>query len=168
MKMSASIPGFCVRACLTPQSCLTLCDPMDYSHHAPLSMGFSRQEYWSGLPCPSPGDLPHPGMEPASLTSPPPASRFFTTSATWNITQCNDQMETQQQKSRIQLSFMAIFPPLRIQPCTIQCAFRCHIALVTLSWFHSPPLSMKTITCVKSSGPRSVRHAFICLLAGIP
>ena len=36
--------------------------------HAPLSMGFSRQEYWSGLPVPSPGDLPHPGMEPASLT----------------------------------------------------------------------------------------------------
>ena len=36
----------------------------------PLSMGFSRQEYWSGLPCPSPGDLPNPGIEPASLTSP--------------------------------------------------------------------------------------------------
>ena len=33
----------------------------------PLSMGFSRQEYWSGLPCPSPGDLPDPGMEPVSL-----------------------------------------------------------------------------------------------------
>ena len=36
----------------------------------PLSMGFSRQEYWSGLPCPSPGDLPNPGIEPASLMSP--------------------------------------------------------------------------------------------------
>ena len=34
---------------------------------APLSMGFSRQEYWSGLPCPPPGNLPHPGTEPASL-----------------------------------------------------------------------------------------------------
>ena len=42
------------------------CNPMDCSHQAPLSMGFSRQEYWSGLPFPSPGDLPDPGIEPAS------------------------------------------------------------------------------------------------------
>ena len=39
-------------------------------HQAPLSMGFPRQEYWSRLPCPSPGDLPNPGIEPASLTFP--------------------------------------------------------------------------------------------------
>ena len=39
---------------------------MDSSHQAPLSMGFSKQEYWSGLPFPSPGDLPNPGMEPWS------------------------------------------------------------------------------------------------------
>ena len=50
---------------------------------APLSMGFSQQEYWSGLPCPSPGDLPHPGIKPVSLVSPALASVFFTTSATW-------------------------------------------------------------------------------------
>ena len=50
---------------------------------APQSMGFSRQEYWSGLPCPPPGDLPHPGIEPTSLMSPALAGRFFTTSATW-------------------------------------------------------------------------------------
>ena len=43
---------------------------MDCSCQAPLSMGFSRQEYWSGLPCPPPGDLPDPGIEPASLASP--------------------------------------------------------------------------------------------------
>ena len=46
------------------QSCPTLCDPMDCS--LPGSMGFSRQEYSSGLPFPSPGDLPHPGIEPRS------------------------------------------------------------------------------------------------------
>ena len=46
-------------------------------------MGFSRQEYWSGLPCPSPGDLPHPGIEPESLVTPALADGFFTTSATW-------------------------------------------------------------------------------------
>ena len=51
------------------QSCLTLCDPMDSGlHQAPLSMGFSRQEYWSGLPFPSPGNLPDPGIEPRSPT----------------------------------------------------------------------------------------------------
>ena len=50
---------------------------------APLSMGFSRQEYWSGLPCPSPGDLPDPGIKPMSLMSPALAGGFFTTSATW-------------------------------------------------------------------------------------
>ena len=44
---------------------------------------FSRQEYWSELQCPPPGDLPDPGIEPASLTSPALAGRFFTTSATW-------------------------------------------------------------------------------------
>ena len=44
------------------QLCLTLCDPWTVAHQAPLSMGFSRQEYWSGLPFPSPGDLPDPGI----------------------------------------------------------------------------------------------------------
>ena len=49
------------------QSCPTLCDPMDYiAHQAPPSMEFSRQQYWSGVPFPSPGDLPDPGIEPRS------------------------------------------------------------------------------------------------------
>ena len=52
------------------------------AHQAPLSIGFSRQEFWSGLPFPSPGDLPDPGIEPASLMSPALADGFFTTSAT--------------------------------------------------------------------------------------
>ena len=47
------------------------------AHQAPLSMGFPRQEYWSGLPCPPLGDLPDPGIEPASLASPALAGRFF-------------------------------------------------------------------------------------------
>ena len=46
------------------QSCPTLCDPWTVAHQAPPSMGFSRQEYWSGLPFPSPGDLPDPGIKP--------------------------------------------------------------------------------------------------------
>ena len=68
---------------LVAQSCPTLCDPMNSRPQAPLSMRFSRQEYWNGLPCPPPGDLPDPGNELSSLTSPALAGRFFTTSTTW-------------------------------------------------------------------------------------
>ena len=53
------------------------------AHEAPLSMGFSRQEYRSGMPCPQPEDLPHPGIKRTSLTSPALAGGFFTTCATW-------------------------------------------------------------------------------------
>ena len=52
------------------------------AHQASLSMRFSRQEYWSGLSCPSPGDLPDPGIKPTSLISPALADKLFTTSAT--------------------------------------------------------------------------------------
>ena len=57
--------NFIVSVCvLVTQSCPTLCDPMDYTARwALLSMGFSRQGYWSGLPFPSTGDLPDPGIE---------------------------------------------------------------------------------------------------------
>ena len=47
------------------------------AHQAPLSMGFSRQESWSGLPCPPPGDLPNPGVKPMSLMFPALAGVFF-------------------------------------------------------------------------------------------
>ena len=64
--------------------CLTLCDPMDcIACQVPPSMGFFRQEYWSGLSCPPPEDLPYPGIELPSLLSPALAGRFFTTSITW-------------------------------------------------------------------------------------
>ena len=61
------------------QSCVTFYDPQTVAHQTPLSMGFSRQEYRSGLPFPTPGDLPDPGIEPVSLSSPALVGRFFTT-----------------------------------------------------------------------------------------
>ena len=67
----------CVYVCVIhSQSCPTLCDPMDWSPPGSLSMGFSRQEYWSGVPFPSPGDFPKPGVGrmPPALTG-----RFFVT-----------------------------------------------------------------------------------------
>ena len=57
--------------------------PWTVAAQAPLSMGHSNQEYRSGLPFPSPGHLPHPGIELASLVSPVLGSGFFTTSVTW-------------------------------------------------------------------------------------
>ena len=61
------------------------------AHQGALSMAFSRQEYWSGLPYPPPGDLPDPGIEPASLMSPELAGGFFSTSATWEAQQTNTE-----------------------------------------------------------------------------
>ena len=53
--------------------------PLTVAHQAPLSMGLSRQEYWSGLPCLCPGDLPNPRIEPVSLMSLALAGGFFNT-----------------------------------------------------------------------------------------
>jgi len=66
------------RACVL--SCIRLfAIPWIVAHQAPLYMEFSRQEYWSGLPFPTPGDLPDPRIEPVYLASPAMAGRFFTT-----------------------------------------------------------------------------------------
>ena len=57
------------------------------AHQDPLSMGFSRHKYWSGLPCLPPGYLPDPGIKLLSLTSPALAGGFFATSATWEASE---------------------------------------------------------------------------------
>ena len=61
-RSTADVDNLCMHV-KSLQLLLTLCDPMDHSQ-APLSIGLSRQEYWSGLLCPPPGDLPDPGIEP--------------------------------------------------------------------------------------------------------
>ena len=66
-----------VCVCVHAQSSPTLCDLMDCQ--APLSLKFSRQEYWSRFPFPPPGDLPDPGIEPVYFVSPALAGGFFTT-----------------------------------------------------------------------------------------
>ena len=64
--------------CAKSLQCFRLCDPMD----CVALWGFSRQEYWSALPCPPPQDLPNPGIKPVSLMSPALPGEF-TTSTTW-------------------------------------------------------------------------------------
>ena len=69
------------------------------ARQAPLFMEFSRQEYWSGLPCPPPQYLPNPRIEPVPLVSPTLAGRIFTTSASWvalraHIDTCNNTWQS--------------------------------------------------------------------------
>ena len=70
-------------------SLVQLCAPLwTVARQAPLSLGFSRQGYWSGLSCPPPGDLPNTGTHPASLASPASAGRLFITDAREPACQC--------------------------------------------------------------------------------
>ena len=78
---SCLIVQFCVLSLFS--SVRLFMTPWTVAHKALLSVGFSKQEYWSGLLCPPPGDLPHPGIEPMSLMSPTLAGEFYTTSTTW-------------------------------------------------------------------------------------
>ena len=81
----ARLPITCLHA-HSHQSCRTLWDLTDYSPPSSFVMGFSRQEYWNGLPLTSPGDPPTPGITPVS---PALAGRFFTSSITWEATDGN-------------------------------------------------------------------------------
>ena len=81
IQVSVSVYCVCVLSCLSHIQLFVT--PWTVAHQAPLSMGFSRQEYWSGLPFLPPGDLPDPGIEPTSLTSPTLTAGFSTTSIIW-------------------------------------------------------------------------------------
>ena len=79
--ISQSLTLMCLPSCFSRASLFVTL--WTVAHQAPLSVGFSRQEYWSGLLWCPPVDLPDPGTEPASLMSSALAGGFFTTSATW-------------------------------------------------------------------------------------
>ena len=101
------------------QQCLTLCKPITVAHQAPLSMGFSRQEYWSGFQCSPPGNLPNSGIKPTSLMSPTLAGRFFTTSASWEVSIHDYEL------------FMSIFPFACVFNVFQQC-----IIILSIQVFH--------------------------------
>ena len=71
--------AYCVCVCVCSVMSYSFVTPWTIACQAPLSMEFSSQEYWSGLPCPPLGNLPDPKTEPTSLASPVLAGRFFTT-----------------------------------------------------------------------------------------
>ena len=99
LEISITFHGACILSCF---SHLQLFPTLwTVTHPTLLSMGFSSQEYWSGLPCPPPGDLSYPGIEPACLMSPALAGGLFTTSATWaaQSTPVHDNISTTQMRS---------------------------------------------------------------------
>ena len=115
---------------LAAQLCLTLCDPMECSHQVPLSMGFSRQEYWSGLPFPSPGDIPDPGIEPGSpavqadsLPSEPLGKPFSVLGVGFLVLSCSELTEPFSSKSHAFLlqwkTFLYYFYPLTLIPSAL-------------------------------------------------
>ena len=87
------VNGMCLHA-KSFQSCPTLCNPIDYSLRGSSIMGFSRQEYWSGLPCPPPEALPNPGIKAPALISPVLTGWFFITSTTWEAHELWDLMQS--------------------------------------------------------------------------
>ena len=84
-----------------------LATPWTVARQTPLSMEFSRQEYWSGLPFPPPGDFPDPEIELMSLVSPTLAGGFFTTGATWEALATKDLWDSNPYHFKLQ----CILPP---------------------------------------------------------
>ena len=88
-----------LHACLPSRSVVfTSVTPWTGARQAPLSMGLPRQEQWSGLPFPPPGDLSDPGIKPVSLISPASAGRLFTASPTWEAQNCKSSNYYQRTK----------------------------------------------------------------------
>ena len=71
--------------CVRAQLCLIICNLMTVAHQHPWPMGFSKEEYWSGLSFPTPGNFPNPGIETVSLVSPAMAGWFLYHCSTWEV-----------------------------------------------------------------------------------
>ena len=106
---------------------LTLCDP--------LSMGFSRQEYWSGFPCPPPEDLPDPGIKLESILSPALESWFFTTSITWETPPPTIQREKREGEDSMYKQVPAFLEPLDRQEGQTHRWVNCIMVLLAMRWW---------------------------------
>ena len=103
----------CIYVCCAVLSCFNhvqlFATLWTVAHQAPLSMGFSRQEFWSGLPFPPPGDLPDPGIKPTPPASPALADRFFTTEPSGNISCTQTYMPVFHVYKHIYFMYMNIY-----------------------------------------------------------
>ena len=120
------------------------------AHQAPRSIGFSRQKYWSGLPCPPPRNLHDPGIKPMSPMSLTLAGGFFTTSATWKYPVVPMQHIQSHWKILLKLSENQDF-------------------LYSSSWFillrQSVPCETKTVACVAVHGSLLGLRCLLCFLS---
>ena len=185
--LHVALPGMAcwVVSCLFNGSCLLifwppgLCMLSHFSHiqlfailwtvacQAPLSVGFSRQEYWSGLPFPSPGDIPEPGIEPVSLTSPALAGGFFITSATWEDSLCLNN-----NKTYILNQYLPTFNSRLVWPrepwalssvlSTIEELWECLTSFLPFSPFLSLSLTVTSLICSRCSSVSQQPHC-LCL-----
>jgi len=121
-------------------------DMILYIESPKVSMGFSRQEYWSVLPCPLPGDLLSPGIKPTSLISPALAGGFFTTSATW---------ESQWVLHSNFLSFLGItmnanflFSMYFIFRCSIHVCIKCNMLMALVLEFQNTLSSLMIFSSI--------------------
>ena len=119
------------------------------THPAALSMEFSQQEYWSGLPFPPPGDLPYSGMEPESLMSPALAREFFTTSTTW---------EAQFRFKQTQEHTTPITGKTSRSQCPLSCCRVIHLWVVSLCayWLLAIVCICATEHCSPQTGEKKV------------
>ena len=144
------------------QLCLTLCDPYGpyVAHQTPLSMGFSRQEYWSRLMCPPPGDLPDLGIEldvQLSCWSPALAGGFFTTATIWEAQGAGGGGGWGDRDSNIQSTAV---PKLLLPPDSPLCFMFLHLGMLSLFCAtHSTHYSFDTNIL-----PHSTTKSYILLL----
>ena len=108
----------------------------------PLSMGFSRQEYWSGLPCPPAGDLPNPGTEPANPASPALTGRFFITITTWETPQPSPSKQTKTSHEVRNVSFIEFCSDFEIYAFYIML-----LAFLVAQTVNNPPAMQETQVC---------------------
>ena len=113
---------------LVAKSCLTLMTPWTVACQAPLSVGFSSQEYWSGLPFPPPADLPEPGIEPMSLASPALAGVFF---SSWAIREAQHSILDTRDKSNFIVLNPLWFGIYLLEKFKVFLRkYRCHLILI--------------------------------------
>ena len=148
--------------------------PWTVAHRAPLSMGFPRQEYWRGLPFPSPGDLPDPGIKPAS---PAVAGGFFTIWASREALQsrhacyCQGHLRKQAQRGSVaNQDYMVKAVEAGSQCRVLRAHAFAHCALLVLGWAHhpwcpQPPRSIKWYPRLCISPMDSNRPSLFILLA---
>ena len=103
-------PLLCASPCVLSRVRL-FATPWTVARQAPLSVGFPRQEHWSGLPFPTPGDLPDPESKPSSPASPASAGRFFTANIPWEAPLLSSR---QYVKGPPYILFRSVKPPWRL------------------------------------------------------